>query len=118
VLLRARDDLRVEPRELLGEREVVVAERVGARAVVQVQHAEHAALVQQRHRHRRLDVEPLAHDPEALAVGLAAQAQRAALGGDAARDPVAERHADLRPQLALDADRDAHASSRPTPRRA
>ena len=108
VLLRARDDLRVEARELLGEREVVVAERVRARAVVQVQHAEHAAVVQERHRHRRLDVEPLAHDPEALAIGLAAQAQRPALGRDAPGDPFAERHADLRPQLALDADRDAH----------
>jgi hypothetical protein len=77
VLLRARDDLRVEPRQLLREREIVLAERVGARAVVQVQHAEHAAVVQQRHRQRRLDVEPLAHDPEALAIGLAAQPQRA-----------------------------------------
>ena len=79
-----------------------------ARAVVQVQHAEHAAVVQERHRYRGLHVEPLAHDPEALAIGLAAQAQRLALGRDAPGDPFAERHADLRPQLALDAHRDAH----------
>ena len=109
VLLRARDDLRVDARELLGEGEVGLVERVGARAVVQVQHAQHAAVREQRHAQRGFDVEPLAHDAEARAVGLAAQPQRAALLGDAAGDPLAEAHADLRPELGLDARRDAHA---------
>ena len=85
----------------------------GARGVVEVQHAEHAALVDERHAERRLDVEPLAHHVEGLLVGLAAQADRPAVGGGAARDPLAEGHADLRPELALDAHGDAHRERAP-----
>ena len=109
VLLGAGDDLGVQVRELLGELEVRVGEGVGARRVVEVQDAQHAALVDQRHAERRFDVEALAHDAEGLTVRLAAQAQRARVGGHAAGDAFADPHADLRPQLGLDAGRDAHA---------
>ena len=101
VLLCACDDLRVETRELLDEIEIRVRERVGAGAVVQVQYTENAPLVDERYAQRRLDVQSLAHDPEGLAVRLAAQAQRSRFGGDLARDAFADRHANLGPQFGL-----------------
>jgi len=89
-----RDDLRVEARELLGEREIGVGERVDARAVVQVarEHAPSCKSAPTSADPRQ----PLAQDPEALAVACA-QAQRAARG-DA---PAIRRRAAASSRLAL-----------------
>ena len=108
MLLGPGDDLGVEGGQLLGEGEVGLAERVGPGAVVQVQHAEHPALVDQRDAEGALDVEALPHDPEVLAIRLAAQPQGARLGGDLAGDALAQRHPDLAPELRLETRGDPH----------
>ncbi len=105
-LLGARDDARVESRELVDEREFAGAELVLVARVRQVQHADHATGVGERRGDRGLDVVAFAHDVEARAVGLAVQQDRALGGEGAAGDALARLHADLRDHLVLDADRD------------
>lgn len=103
VLLGARDDLRVEVCQLLHEAQVFVAERVGAGRMVDIEDAEHLAGVDQRDAERRLHVDPFAQQVVLVAIGPATQMDRSAFRGDPARDALAERDADLRPELGLDA---------------
>ena len=108
-LLGARDDARVESRELVDELEFAGAELVLMARVRQVQHADHATAVGERRGDRGLDVVALAHDVEARAVRLAVQQDRALGGEGAAGDALARLHADLRDHLVLDPDRDLDA---------
>jgi hypothetical protein len=103
VLLGTGDDLGVQGRELLRELEILLGEGVRARAVVEVQHAEDPALVDQRNAQRGFDVQAFADDAEVLAIRLSPQSQRPGLGGDLARDALANGDADLRPEFGFDA---------------
>ena len=65
--------------------------------------------MEQRDADRGLDVAPLAHDAVRLTVGASTQQEGATVRRHPPRDALAERHADLLPELALDAHRDADA---------
>ena len=104
------DDQRAGERgELLDEAQVGFGQGGRIAVMREVQDAERFASVAEGHGECGFDVRAFAHELKGARIGAARNANRRAVRGHASRDAVAQRHADLAPELTLDADGHTHA---------